>query len=155
MQHGVKIHKAIQFAVMKHVNQKRKGTDIPYIVHPMEVMQILSENGCKEDVVIAGLLHDTIEDTDATIDDIMANFGDVVARHVAFESEDKSKSWEQRKQDTIGRLKHCDFDSAICCLADKLSNIRAIYSDYNDIGDKLWDRFNKGRDQIAWYYILI
>ena len=49
MQHGVKIHKAIQFAVMKHVNQKRKGTDIPYIVHPMEVMQILSENGCKED----------------------------------------------------------------------------------------------------------
>ena len=152
MQHGIKIHKAIEFAVIKHINQKRKGTDIPYIVHPMEVMQILSENGCKEDVVIAGLLHDTVEDTDTSIEEIQIHFGDKVAQFVAFESEDKSKMWEQRKQATIDRLSDCNFDLAICCLADKLSNIRAIYKDYNSIGDNLWYRFNKAKDQICWYY---
>ena len=152
MQHGERIHKAIEFAGIKHARQKRKGTNIPYIVHPMEVMQILTENGCSEDVVIAGLLHDTVEDTDTTISEIRKSFGNAVAELVAFESEDKSKTWEQRKQATIDRLANCDKDLAICCLADKLSNIRAIYKDYNSIGDNLWCRFNKGKDQVGWYY---
>ncbi len=152
MRHGAMIHKAIEFAVLKHATQKRKGTDIPYIVHPIEVMQILSENGCKEDVVIAGLLHDTVEDTGTSINEIKQNFGDVVANIVAFESEDKSKTWEQRKQATIDRLSKSDFNQTICCLADKLSNIRAIYSDFNNVGDELWCRFNKDKSSIAWYY---
>ena len=152
MRHGIKIHKAIEFAVIKHANQKRKGTDIPYIVHPMEVMQILSENGCSEDMIIAGLLHDTVEDTDTTIDEIQIHFGDNVAQFVAFESEDKSKTWEHRKLTTINRLSNCEDDLAICCLADKLSNIRAIYKDYNNIGDRLWHRFNKDKDAVGWYY---
>ena len=62
----MKIHNAIIFASIKHQNQKRKGTNLPYIVHPMEVMQILTENGCSENVIVAGILHDTLEDTDTT-----------------------------------------------------------------------------------------
>ena len=152
MRHGAKIHKAIEFAVLKHAGQKRKGTNIPYIVHPMEVMQILSENGCKEDVIIAGLLHDTVEDAGVSIKEIHQIFGSVVANIVSFESEDKAKTWQERKQITLDNLADSDFDCSICCLADKLSNIRAIYSDYNNIGDKLWDRFNKDKESIGWYY---
>ena len=76
-----KIHDAIIFATLKHQNQKRKGTEIPYIVHPMEVMQILTENGCSENVIVAGILHDTLE-------------------------------------------------TKLVCCADKLSNARSMYADF-------------------------
>ena len=69
------IHDAIIFAAKKHQNQKRKGTNLPYIVHPMEVMQILTENGCNENVIVAGILHDTLEDTDTKPEEIEAEFG--------------------------------------------------------------------------------
>lgn len=88
----MRIHEAIEFAAVKHRGQVRKGTDIPYIVHPMEVMYILTQNDCDETTVIAGLLHDTIEDAGATPEEIEAAFGKDVAQIVAAESEDKSKS---------------------------------------------------------------
>ena len=96
-----KIHNAIIYAAKKHEGQVRKGTDTPYIVHPMEVMQILTAAGCGEDVIVAGILHDTVEDTDATLEEISALFGEKVARLVAHESEDKSKTWRERKSATI------------------------------------------------------
>ena len=151
----LKIHRAIEFATLKHANQKRKGTDIPYIVHPMEVMQILTENDCSEDVIIAGILHDTLEDTDTELEEIRDNFGEYVACLVASESEDKSKSWEERKQATINHLSSASDEEAVCCLADKLSNLRSIYCDYLKVGDKVWERFKRGKDKIAWYYTSI
>ena len=151
----LKIHRAIEFATLKHINQKRKGTDIPYIVHPMEVMQILTENDCSEDIIVAGILHDTLEDTDTELEEIKENFGEYVARLVASESEDKSKSWEERKQATINHLSFAPDDEAICCLADKLSNLRSIYYDYSRLGDKVWERFKRGKDKVKWYYTSI
>lgn len=151
----LKIHKAIEFAALKHANQKRKGTDIPYIVHPMEVMQILTENDCPEDIIVAGILHDTLEDTDTELEEIKENFGEYVARLVASESEDKSKSWEERKQATIDYLFSAPDDAAICCLADKLSNLRSIYCDYLKVGDKIWERFKRGKEKVSWYYTSI
>ena len=89
---NMRIHKAIEFATLKHQGQTRKGTDIPYIVHPIEVMQILTASGCEEDIIIAGILHDTLEDTNTEREEIVEAFGARVAELVAHESEDKSVS---------------------------------------------------------------
>ncbi len=146
------IHKAIEFAAIRHKDQKRKGTELPYIVHPMEVMQILTENGCDEIVIVAGILHDTIEDTETTYDDILENFGKEIADIVASESEDKSKSWKERKQTTIDRLPNESFETQLVCCADKLSNLRSMLSDYQKVGEKLWKRFRSDRENNKWYY---
>lgn len=147
-----RIHRAIEFAAIKHREQVRKGTNIPYIVHPMEVMQILTAEGCAEDLIIAGLLHDTVEDTDTEIEEIEEQFGAHVAALVAAESEDKSKTWEERKQHTLDYLSTCGEEEAICCFADKLSNMTSIAEDYERIGEKVWERFRRGKEQEAWYY---
>jgi (p)ppGpp synthase/HD superfamily hydrolase len=146
------IHNAIIFAVRKHEGQKRKGTDIPYIVHPFEVMQILTENGCDKEVVIAGILHDTLEDTQTTPDEIKSEFGKAVLEIVQSESEDKSKSWKERKQAAILHMYSASFESKLVCCADKLSNLRSIYADLKTIGEKVWERFNAKKGLIQWYY---
>ncbi len=146
------IHKAIEFATVKHQNQKRKGTNIPYIVHPMEVMQILTANDCPNEVIVSGILHDTLEDTNTTIEEITSIFGSVVANIVNSESEDKTKTWKERKQATINRVKKGSLESKLVCCADKVSNLRSMFEDLNNIGDKLWDRFNASKEDIAWYY---
>lgn len=148
----MRIHEAIEFAAVKHRGQVRKGTDIPYIVHPMEVMYILTQNDCDETTVIAGLLHDTIEDAGATPEEIEAAFGKDVAQIVAAESEDKSKSWQERKQATIDELPGARFESQLVCCADKLSNMRSLIHDYAIVGEALWNRFKGTRAQTEWYY---
>ncbi len=149
---SLNIQKAIIFATMHHQNQKRKGTDIPYIVHPMEVMFILTDMQCPEPVIIAGILHDTLEDTNATAEDIAKLFGDDVLQYVLTESEDKSKTWKERKQTTIERLKSKNRETVLVNFADKLSNIRSMYRDSLEVGAKLWERFNADKDSIEWYY---
>jgi (p)ppGpp synthase/HD superfamily hydrolase len=146
------IHEAIIFATRKHNGYKRKGTDIPYISHPMEVMQILTETRCRENVIIAGILHDTLEDTEATSAEILDLFGEEVLNLVSAESEDKSKTWKERKQATIDSLADASLDVKMVCLADKISNLRSMASDKKAIGEKLWERFNAGKDDIEWYY---
>jgi Guanosine polyphosphate pyrophosphohydrolases/synthetases len=101
---ALEIQRAIIFATMKHREQKRKGTDIPYIVHPMECMQILSACGCPDNVIIAGILHDTLEDTDTTPQEILENFGKDVLEIVQNESEDKSKTWKEKKTGNLRPL---------------------------------------------------
>ena len=149
---SLNIQKAIIFATLKHEGQKRKGTNIPYIVHPMEVMQILTAIGCSESVVIAGILHDTLEDTDATPEEIKELFGADVLSIVQTESEDKSKTWKERKAATIEHQKSADSKTKLVCFADKLSNIRSMYRDKLEVGAELWKRFNADKDSIEWYY---
>lgn len=146
------IHKAIIFATKAHEGQLRKGTDVPYIVHPMEVMQILTDNKCPESVIIAGLLHDTLEDSSTTAEEIIDNFGQSIYDLVKNESEDKSKTWQERKQATIDYLENATEEEQLICCADKLSNIKSIYADKLAIGDGVFDRFNAPKDQIKWYY---
>lgn len=157
------INRAIDFAWQKHgsvqnkdgsIGQKRKGSGLPYIVHPLEVWNILRINNCSVTVQVAGLLHDTLEDTDTTPDEIRTLFGDDVLAIVQTESEDKSKTWKERKQHTIDTLAHDSIETMQVCAADKLSNIRAQLYDYKQIGDALFDRFNKESDPglQAWYY---
>ncbi|MFA6859992.1 MAG: HD domain-containing protein [Clostridia bacterium] len=146
------IQEALKFAVEKHEKQLRKGTNIPYIVHPVEVMKILLENGATEQVVVAGILHDTVEDTKTTIDELKIVFGDEIAKIVAGVSEDKTKTWEERKQHTIVELKNATKEIKLVACADKLSNLKSIFHEKNEIGKKIWERFKRGFKPQKKYY---
>jgi len=146
------IHEAIIFASRKHAKGMRKGTDIPYISHPMEVALILTENGCPENVIVAGILHDTLEDTETNPVEILNLFGNEILKIVTAESEDKTKTWKERKQATIDHLPCSSLDAKLVCCADKLSNLRSMASDKETVGEKLWERFNAPKTDVEWYY---
>lgn len=148
------INKAIEFATKAHEGQFRKGTTRPYILHPLEAMDIVKSMTNDETVISAAVLHDTIEDCEkVTRQLIKEHFGEKVADLVASESEDKNKSWKERKSATIERLKTASKEVQIIALGDKLSNIRDIYRDYLSLGDALWKRFHAPDKQaIGWYY---
>ncbi len=148
-----RVFQAVEFATKAHTGQFRKGTKVPYIVHPLGVAKILIEAGCSEDVVVAGILHDTVEDSSTRIDDIRRDFGEEVARLVAGASEpDKSDTWENRKQHTIDNLETAPMDAVYVSLADKLANIRDIRADYEKLGDDVFLRFNRPKEKQEWYY---
>lgn len=147
-----KFEQAICFATERHGGQVRKGSDTPYIVHPLEVMMILQKMNADTDLLIAGLFHDLIEDTDTTVEEIREKFGDDVAALVAGHSEDKSRTWQERKQTEIDETMAADHRMKKLVLADKLANMRSIKKDYDAIGGKLWERFKAGREKQAWYY---
>ncbi|MCM3001286.1 HD domain-containing protein [Paenibacillus cellulositrophicus] len=148
-----RIDTAIEFAAAAHRKQVRKGSDIPYISHPYGVAMILQQAKCKEEVIIAALLHDTLEDTDTTEEDIRSRFGSEVLRLVQGASEpDKSASWEERKQHTLDFLKSADLTLRQLSCADKLHNLRSIRRDIEAHGDAVWLRFNRGYEQQKWHY---
>ncbi|GHI00787.1 HD domain-containing protein [Neobacillus kokaensis] len=147
------IDKAIQIAGKAHDRQYRKGTDIPYIVHPVGVGMILLKARYSDQVVAAGILHDTVEDTELTLEDIEREFGHQIAGIVAGCSEpDKSRSWEERKEHSIEFLKTASIDIRVVACADKLDNIRSIINDYEYYAEEVWIRFKRGREQQKWYY---
>ena len=144
---------AIEFAAKAHRNQVRKGTDIPYIAHPYAVGLLLLGAGCSEEIVVAGILHDTVEDTPITLEEIRENFGEKVAAIVEGCSEpDKSLPWEARKRHTIEFLRTAPLEVRLVACADKFHNLRTIVAEYQKIGDAVWKRFNRGRKEQEWYY---
>ena len=149
-----KIQKAVLFAAEKHKLQTRKGTDVPYIVHPLGVMEMLMNAGASTDAIIAGILHDTIEDTDTTYDELRKEFGKRVADIVLACSEpDKSLPWAERKEHTIAALRKCrDKDVLAVIFADKAHNLQSLSHDYGIHCDLVWDRFNRGQEGQMWYY---
>ncbi len=146
------IEEAIEVAAEAHHGQYRKGTHTPYITHPYAVGLILMEAGCTEIVIIAGILHDTVEDTDLTLDFIRERFGDAVANIVDGCSENKALRWRARKTEKIEALRTESPEVCTVTCADKLHNLRTIISEYDDIGDSVWDRFHGGVEDQAWYY---
>ena len=154
MKNNNMVNEAIEFATQAHSGQFRKGTKIPFIVHPMEVFSIVARMTDKSEVWAAAILHDVVEDCeDVTIEQIRDRFGDYVAFLVASESEDKSLSWKERKQITIDRTGRQPMDVKFIAMADKLSNIRSVSHDYFEVGDELWQRFRmKDKAMQGWYY---
>jgi|SRR5581483_1187476 (p)ppGpp synthase/HD superfamily hydrolase len=147
------IFHAIEFAAHAHAGQYRKGTRIPYIVHPLAVARILIENDAPEDVVLASVLHDVIEDTPVTLAQVRANFGENVARLVEAMSEpDRSDTWENRKRDTLEFLETAPPEVLLIKVADQLDNIRGIREDYMRLGETVWKRFHRGREKQKWYH---
>jgi (p)ppGpp synthase/HD superfamily hydrolase len=147
------IEKALQVASRAHEKQYRKETKIPYITHPVAVGMLLMKAGYEDDIIAAGILHDTVEDTDLTLVDLEASFGKKIAEIVAGCSEpDKSLSWEERKEHTIEFLRTASEEIRAVACADKLHNIRSIRRDYKEKGNEVWERFNRGKHQLQWYY---
>lgn len=150
---------AMQFAMHAHKGQVRKGSSVPYIVHPIETALIAMTLTDDQDVVIAALFHDIIEDTPYGAQDIARDFGGRVAQLVQAESENKrrgqdaSKTWKIRKQEFIDSLDHKTREEKIIALSDKLSNMRATYQGYREHGNEFWQRFHEKRKEMhAWYY---
>lgn len=147
------IKKAAEFAKRAHDGVYRKGTQIPYITHPMETAAIVTAFTNEPEMIAAALLHDVIEDAGATKEELEEKFGSRVAFLVESESEDKSRSWMERKGTTVEHLKSATRDEKILALADKLSNIRSTVRDYLVLGDEVWQRFNqKDKEMQGWYY---
>lgn len=147
------VDKAIVFAAKVHRNQVRKGTDIPYITHPFAVGMMLQRANCSEEVIAAGILHDTLEDTDTTFEELKDEFGLRIANLVQSASEqDKSLPWEVRKQHTIEHIKDASLEELQVIVADKLHNLQTIHKDLDVMGDAIWQRFNRGKREQHWYY---
>lgn len=153
------LDKAIIFAVKAHSGTERRGKGFPYIVHPMEAMEIVATITSDQALLAAAALHDTVEDTDVTIDMLREEFGDGVADLVASESDtfedgvSEEDSWHSRKQDAIDRLACASREAKIVALGDKLSNMRAIARDYEQKGEDLWNLFHsKDSKDHEWHY---
>lgn len=159
IQYTERFDKAIRIAAWAHDQQKqyRKGTDLPYIIHPVGVMLIASGVTSDEDVLLASLLHDVLEDVDSKIysqDDMNRDFGQNVTDIVlGVTKNDDIKDWRQRSEAYIRHLREGSNESLIVSLADKIHNLKSILIDYDEVGDKLWDRFTtkSGADQLWWY----
>lgn len=145
---------AIEFATTAHRGQYRKATNVPYIVHPLNVMRLLLSANADEVMASAGVLHDVVEDTPITAEQLGEKFGSEVVRLVLAASEpDKGLSWEERKTHTIEFLTHeARPDELLLALADKLDNTESMAADHKELGEALWGRFKTGREQQAWYY---
>lgn len=146
------IHKALEFAAVAHSNQLRKGTKIPYITHPMEAALILAQAGASDSLIAAALLHDTLEDTSTTQQELEDVFGETVVNFVRYMTKNDDLNWFENRQHSIGKLGTSSREEMLLFLADKLANLRSIAADYAEIGDKLWNRFNKGCEDQKWYY---
>lgn len=147
------IDKAINFAAIAHKEQVRKAAAIPYVAHPFAVGMMLQKAGCADEVIAAGLLHDTLEDTETTYDQLVTEFGRQVAEIVQAASEqDKSLPWEERKQATIAALPFVTKEALQVIVCDKLHNIRSIHEAAEAEGAKAWEHFNQGKSNQHWYY---
>lgn len=153
------LDKAIEFAVKAHSSSERRGKGFPYVVHPLEAMSIVATITPDQELLAAAVLHDTVEDTNITVDDIRREFGDRVASLVEAESDkfikglSEEDSWHDRKQAAIDRIANAPYDAKIVALGDKLSNMRAIWRDYEEQGDELWNIFHvKDKAEHEWHY---
>ena len=154
------VSEAIAFAVKAHDGMRRKKSDAPYILHPMEAAVIVGTMTNDQNLIAAAALHDVVEDADITIQEIEEKFGKRVRELVESETEDKradlppTETWRIRKEESLAVLKNTD-DIAVLMvwLGDKLANMRSIYRDFKVEGVKMWQRFNqKDVDEQAWYY---
>ena len=154
---GVRFLQAFDFAFEKHAGQTRKASTIPYIAHLMGVASLVLEFGGDEDMAIAALLHDVVEDCGGAsmLQVVERQFGSRVAKIVegCTDSDTYPKPpWRARKEAYIRHLKSADAETRLVSAADKLHNLRAIVSDYREVGESVWARFSGGREGTLWYY---
>lgn len=154
---GPRFLRAFQFAAEKHAGQTRKASTIPYIAHLIGVASLVLEAGGDEDLAVAALLHDVVEDCGGApmLKEVQRRFGKRVAHIVdgcTDADTDPKPPWLERKENYLQHLKTADAGTRLVSAADKLHNIRSILTDYREIGESVWARFNGGRDGTLWYY---
>lgn len=142
------------FAARKHAGQVRKGTRAPYISHLIGVASLVLEAGGDEDLAIAALLHDVVEDCGGApmLKEVRQRFGRRVAHVVEGCTQEVELLWRQRRENYIRHLRTADADVRLVSAADKLHNARHILTDYHEVGEAIWDRFNGKRAGTLWYY---
>ncbi|MEO6809190.1 MAG: HD domain-containing protein [Isosphaeraceae bacterium] len=152
-----RMERALRLAAVWHNGQSRRGSGVPYIQHVVAVALVLDRLGYPEDVVIAGLLHDAVEDTDASLDQVRLEFGPLVADLVAHCSEIKTdakgqaRPWIDRKRDHIAALATAPSEAKAVVLADKLHNLISIAANLRE-GGPVWSLFHADRTRVLWYY---
>lgn len=148
--------KAVKFAVEAHQGTERRGKGYPYIVHPMEAAAIVATISNDQELLAAAILHDTVEDTDVTIEQIREQFGDRVAELVQHETAplDENMTWREKKTVQVHQLVSAPYDCKVVALGDKLSNMYGIALDYRRVGDEVWKLFHapNGKSDVEWYY---
>jgi (p)ppGpp synthase/HD superfamily hydrolase len=154
---GPGLQRAFRYAAEKHAGQTRKQTAVPYLSHLMAVASLVLEAGGDEEMAIAPLLHDVVEDCGGMtrLREIRKRFGERVARLVegCTDSFGEPKAeWMQRKKDYLSEVTHADIDTRLVSAADKLHNVRTILADYRQDGEAIWPRFSGKKDGTLWYY---
>ncbi len=158
-----RIQRALAVAFACHRSQTRKLGGAPYIVHILDVTRILlAEPGISEDAVIAGILHDTLEDTPCTAEQLEQDFGFNVLNLVQFATEsekgpamtreEKTQTWRARKEHSIQACSHASRDQLLVLVADKLSNLASLREELSLCGDTVWGSFNASQEDIVWYH---
>lgn len=148
---------ALIMSTQLHAHQTRKGTDTPYVAHCLSVAALVLEECRDEDLAIAALLHDAVEDQGGinTLMEIEQKFGKRVADIVDSCSDSYTipkPPWKARKEAYLDQLKKSEFEARLVSLADKLHNARCLLRDLRIDGGRAWDKFNGGKDGTLWYY---
>lgn len=157
-----KIQKAITKASILHHSQKRKGDGSPYIIHPYSVAFILAGYTNDENIIVAGLLHDVLEDVKGyTAEDMEKDFGNKITQIVKEVSEDKDPNdskekskatWQKRKEKYLENLRNGSFEAMMVSCADKIHNLLSMLDAYKKRGDSMWEDFNAPTDKKIWFY---
>lgn len=146
---------AINTAAWAHRDHVRKGTDIPYVSHVVGVMHLVSQVTDDEDVLVAALFHDILEDVpeEYSPQRMAEEFGDRVVELVRGVTKDSTlSSWQDRSDAYLAHLREADDGSVLISAADKLHNLLSIHADLDALGDELWGRFNSGKERQLWWY---
>jgi (p)ppGpp synthase/HD superfamily hydrolase len=154
---GARLQKAFRYAAKMHEGQARKGTAVPYLSHLMAVTSLVLEAGGDEDMAIAALLHDVVEDCGGMprLREIRKRFGARVAKIVEGCTDsfgDPKPEWIERKKEYLAQVKRADRDTRLVSASDKLHNVRTILTDYRQDGEAIWIRFNGRKEGTLWYY---
>lgn len=147
-----KLDYAILFATKAHDGQRRKTDNVDMIFHPFTVGMLLRRVGADEDTVIAGILHDVVEDTKYTLDDIENIFGKKVRTIVEEVTENKALEWKKRKEEAIEKVRNASIQGKMVECADKINNLESLYDLLQEKGAEVWKNFNKPYSEQKWYY---
>jgi (p)ppGpp synthase/HD superfamily hydrolase len=154
---GPRLQHAFRYAAEKHAGQTRKQTAVPYLSHLMAVASLVLEAGGDEDMAIAALLHDVVEDCGGMprLREVRKKFGARVARIVEGCTDsfgEPKPEWVERKKDYLREVKHADRETRLVSASDKLHNVRTILADYRKDGEAIWMRFTGKKEGTLWYY---
>jgi (p)ppGpp synthase/HD superfamily hydrolase len=154
---GPRLQHAFRYAAEKHAGQTRKQTAVPYLSHLMAVASLVLEAGGDEDMAIAALLHDVVEDCGGMprLREVRKLFGRRVAKIVEGCTDsfgEPKPEWSERKKDYLREVKHADAETRLVSASDKLHNVRTILADYRQDGEAIWARFSGKKEGTLWYY---
>lgn len=145
------LEKAVRVSVIAHAGQTRKGDDMPYVIHPFMVALKLATYNFPNEVIAAALTHDVLEDTDFNEEKLKYELGEEVFEIVKAVTNDNSLPWEEKKKKYIETVRNGSVSAKAVAAADKIHNMESIIIAHAEQGPKVWERFNRGKEQKIWF----